>query len=259
VNARSAWLLAAPLPAIAVGALASGRPLAFAPNVAAAVLGAALVFAVRRRARWHEWLPVAAAVLVAATLVAPDLEGVHRWLPLGPLRLHASAAFAPWLLFGLASEEKRVRMAALAGVVQAVHLAQPDAAQATALAAGAAVLLLAWPWRVAVPVLTALAVASWLRPDPLEPLEHVEGILGLTMARGPAWIAATAIAGALLFAPFALASRDASRVPAALALYLAAAFAVTGFGHFPVPVFGASAAPVLGWYGLVAILSAEGR
>lgn len=39
----------------------------------------------------------------------------------------------------------------------------------------------------------------------------------------------------------------------ALLLYLLASFIVTFIGNFPVPVFGAGAGPVLGWYALLGI------
>jgi hypothetical protein len=169
--------------------------------------------------------------LTAATLLAPGLEGVHRWL--GPLQMSPLAA--PWVLSALT--QGRPSAVPLALVLQAVHVAQPDAGQATAF--GIAAMVAAARRRVALP-LAAMAALAWMRPDPLAPVPHVELILGL------AW----AVVG--VGAPLALALLVAAplgrldRTGVAMALYLGAAVAVTGIGAFPVPVLGFGAAHVVG-------------
>jgi hypothetical protein len=74
---------------------------------------------------------------LVATLLGPGEDGVHGWLRVGPVRLHAAALLPPLLLAAL-ERLARVRgwwVAALVavGVVSALLL-QPDAAQATAFA-----------------------------------------------------------------------------------------------------------------------------
>jgi len=55
------------------------------------------------------------------------------------VRLNISAAFVPWLALGFLGSTPGARSLSivLMGVTQLIHFAQPDAAQATALAAGA--------------------------------------------------------------------------------------------------------------------------
>jgi cell division protein FtsW (lipid II flippase) len=210
------------------------------------------------------WLPAALVVAVAATLIAPGIDGVHRWLPLGPLRVNVSAALTPWLICALADGEGarwRVTVCALFGV-GAVHLAQPDAAQATALACGAMPLLLGAAGRhrraaVAARSLTVflllVAIAAWLRPDPLPALPHVERVLALAVGRGPVWTTVAVLSVAALFAPVLAAWRGGGRgrlVGAIAALYLAGQLGATFVGNYPVPVLGAGAGPVLGWWAL---------
>lgn len=268
VSPSRAWLgsTLAPLPAIALGAaVAAGHGVAwsaYAPNLAAVVVGLAVLAALEHAPReWlARWAPPLAALGVAATLLGAGLDGVHRWLSLGGLSLNLSAALTPWILLGLAASEPRTRTSGLlaATVVQLVHLAQPDAGQATALAAGAAPWLLAAArarqWVVALPllVLVALAGAAWLRADPLLPIDHVERVLSLAAARGAGWSLACMAAAAALLAPLAQSSRPGrpDLLGASLVSYQLAAFAVTWLGHFPVPVFGAGAGTVLGWYAL---------
>jgi cell division protein FtsW (lipid II flippase) len=274
--ARLAWLLLVPLPATAVGAVVAslhGVALAaFLPNALAHVLGALGALALwsstpegqRRAARW---LPLAASLAIAATLVMPDLEGVRRWLPLGPLRVNASAALLPWLFFGLISAEPQVRIRAvvLACGVQLVHLAQPDAAQATALAAAALPLLAAGTVvgrRAGIPVaalLVGLAAAAWMRPDALPAIDYVERIFALAGASGPWWSAAAGMATFGLLVPAMIAMRRPKaaevQLGAGFALYACAAIGATFFGSYPVPVLGAGAGPVLGWYAMISVIA----
>lgn len=245
------WALVAPLPAIALGAAVAriaGVPWsAYAPNVVGFALGVALFFVVARgRERLVAWLPVVAALEILATLAVPGLDGVHRWMTIGPLRLNISAALAPWLLLGLASGDRRALLAIL--VAQVAHVLQPDAAQATALAAAVVACGFRLPPRTAIPlalVTVALAAVAWLRPDPLAPVDHVERILVLAASHGPGLIVAASLTSLLALLPF--------RAHLPLLLYLVAAFAVTFLGAFPVPLLGAGAGPVLGWYALLAV------
>jgi hypothetical protein len=180
-----------------------------------------------------------------------------------------SAALVPWLALGfiVSNPSARSLSLVLVGATQLIHLAQPDAAQATALAAGAVPVLAGGTVvnrRIGLPAAAALlgvAAATWSRPDPLPALVHVEGILALTASSGAPWAVGAVLAGGVLLAPFVLAirtrSRVASQVGAGLALYLCTSVAVTFFGNFPVPVFGAGAGPVLGWYAMASVLAAS--
>ncbi len=274
---RDTWILLAPLPALALGVLVAtthGVPwTAFLPNVLAVALGslgAGLFMRAMPRTRdsMAKGLPVAAFLGIALTLLGSGIDGVHRWLAIGPVRLNMSAAFVPWLALGFVASTPGARSLSLVlmGATQLIHLAQPDAAQATALAAGALPVLAGGTVvnrRIGIPVAVALlgvAAATWSRPDPLIALVHVERILVLTASRGAPWVLGAVIAGGALLAPFVLAVRTrssvASQVAAGLALYLCTSVAATFFGNFPVPVFGAGAGPVLGWYAMASVLAA---
>lgn len=283
-------VLLAPWPAVAVGALVARAqgisPAAFAPNLLAMILGLGLALALGRRSgqtdrsgppgpltrtegrkSWTRWLPVAGALLVGLTLLSPGIDGVHRWLVLGPVRLNASTMVGPWLLAGVHAAARRSpgRALALLGALLLVHVLQPDAAQATALALGGLVLI----WRApavtravqasAVVAILVLAGLVWSRPDPLLALDHVERVLVLGLASGPGLALATAAAMALLLAPMVVARGHASRTLAlAFAVYLLASVAATFVGAYPVPVMGAGAGPVLGWYAMAAYLRCAG-
>jgi hypothetical protein len=248
-----AWRVLAPLPAIFLGAaVTSAPPVALAPSLVAWAVGAAaFLVATRGEARPAAWPAWAAVALLALTLVAPGDDGVHRWLAVGLMRLNVSAAVLPWIVVVLATAEGAARGRALvvACAAQAIHVAQPDAAQATALACAALPLVLAREARATagVAALLALAAVAWTRRDPLPPVDHVERVLAIAWARGPRWTAACGAAALALFAPAAAAG---NQLGAAAALYLLAALVATFFGHFPVPVLGAGAGPILGWFAL---------
>jgi hypothetical protein len=261
------WLLS-PLPAIVAGVLAAhsaGLPLtSFAPNLAAVLLGAALVLGTRTLpfASLARGGLLASVVLLAATLVFPGMDGVHRWLELGPVRLNASAVVLPWLLLGLACERRAVLAFASGVLALGLHLAQPDAGQQTALVAGMLALALAdrRGWRLGLAGLgVATLVWTWLRPDPLAPVPQVEEIHLLAL-RGPATALVAALGlGCLVGGPAWMLWRARSALesrPLVLAIVAAslATLVVPLLGAFPVPVMGAGAGPVLGWLGALAVL-----
>lgn len=258
------------MPALLVGiriAETCGVPAkAFAPNLIALVLGT-LGFVLAGRATLESLarrMPPVAALAMLGTLLAPGLEGVHRWLPLGPLRLHVSSVVAPWVFFGLLSSSRETvrRSLVLLTTVQIVHFVQPDAGQATAFSAGALPLLLSSVRKcrsagVVALGLVALAVATWFRSDPLPPVEHVERVLYLAAARGYLASGSVVVGATFLFVPFIVRTKTSSDIAAALVLYLSMAFGVTFFGNFPVPVFGAGAGPMLGWFALLSVSRAQ--
>lgn len=275
------WAHIAPIPAIVLGAsaaIAHGVALrAFASNAAAVVVGIGSVLLLERASRECRealanvvpWLVVAAG---AAALAGPGLAGVHRWVWVGPILLNVSEALTPWILLAFASSKSSTReRGALALVaMQAVHLAQPDAAQATAVAAAAVPLVVgtsgvrAWVAGATVVALAGMAALAWTRLDPLWAVPHVEGMFRLIAARGFAWVVAAVLAAALAVVPLVAVPwgpNGAGRGRAmALGLLAVVPAVCTRAGNYPVPLFGAGAGTVLGWYALraVGVLLREG-
>jgi cell division protein FtsW (lipid II flippase) len=246
--------VAAPRLALMLGAIAAGA-------IVAAVLAATGRDLLDRLA---PVLAVGALALLATTLLGEGLLDVRRWLALGPIRLHASSISCPVLLAASASLSSRARgaWAAVAlAAAQAIHVAQPDAGQSTALAAGVLVGLARWPapLRVRVVGLGAVAasiVPAWIRADPLPPVPEVEGIVRLAGELGRPIQVVAVVLLALVPASLAVAARSVSeRRPggpvaratcAALAAYVAGTVLVPVLGNFPVPVLGFGVSPVLG-------------
>ncbi len=195
------------------------------------------------------WLLPFGLVLLGGTLLAPGVQGVHRWLPVGPIQLHAGALLLPPLLVVLA-QARRLRSVAVAITSSIILLLQPDAAQASSFAAGWITLAVTGPGhagrgkKVGIVAVAALAAASLLRPDPLGPVPHVEGIVGMAAAQG---LPRAAAAASLLVVPASLAWR-AGRPEMALATYTVATLLAAWIGNHPVPILGYGVSPILGYY-----------
>lgn len=213
--------------------------------------------------------PRAGAVVIATLallmLVWTDtgLQGVHRWIVIGPVRLNVAALVLPLMIVVLAEV---VWAPVVMLVVTVLLAAQPDASQATGFAVAAVVLLMAGKaGRVAlgvIPIIALVAAASWLRPDPLASVAEVEGIVGLAWAQAPALaiVAVMALAVAAL-APIADARwRAGDAVACALAAYMIITAAMPAIGAFPVPLIGMSMSPIIGfWLGIGALAARDPR
>lgn len=206
-------------------------------------------------------IPKAAEIFLAVTIVAlattfadSGLSGVHRWISIGPLRANIAALLLPAFVAILCARQTNQRLTALLWLAaMTLLLAQPDASQATALAIAAPLLFAHWPskWRwplLAVTVL--LAAMSWLRPDPLQPVAEVEGIIELMSQISPLLSAlGLAALGATI-----IVVRQTSITATALAAYCAVVAVMPAFGHFPVPLAGAGISFPLGWWLGMAII-----
>jgi Cell cycle protein len=277
---RAGLLATVPLAVGALGVRIMARSLATSAQlglqIGALALGLALALVVaalgaRRLGAAAPWAAGASLVILAATLAGEGMLGVHRWIALGPIRLHASSILSPMILAGAAALSARGRSAwaaALLLTAQVVHALQPDAGQATALAVGSAVLLFSsaspTAMRVgAVAALAALAAWAWGKSDPLPEVPIVEGIVGLAREEGLAMQALAIASLAAIPVALGLALRRAptgeplpGRARVAVVAYLATTLLVPLFGSYPVPVMGFGASPILGAALCVGIVAA---
>lgn len=265
--------LAAVLAGVAI-CTASGVPLTLGlRNLAAWAVGAvgAVIIAlnVRRGA-----LPVFLWLLPVGLLLGflnPGLEGVHRWLSFGPVQANVAMLLGPAAVVAFAARMDFWPTGSWLALLAALALtvAQPDASQATALAAVA--LLAAWSFHARPRsrlILAALAIGAavwaWQRPDPLAPVPEVEGVIGLAFAQS-ASMGALGLSVLILtaIAPTLAATASAARLPAlSLGLFLLVWSAAPFLGAFPVPFLGVGPSPIVGaWLGvgLLAALRREKR
>ena len=272
---RVLLMLLAPLPALGIGVLVMQRsgvnPTTWGQQLAAGLVLMTLcaVMRVALRPTWRSrswaWAIVggAALLLLSATLVYPGVEGVRRWVSLGPLQLHAAFVALPALLIVLCAIVRRESVGratwlfpCIAGIAAGVLVLQPDASQASAFAVAVAVVLLQRgrvymsDW-AAGGIVVGCALLAWSRPDPLEAVPHVDGIVGLAASLGAGWTIASALALGLLPLPFlSEASRRREQRPEgfSLAAYFGIVCVAPFVGPFPVPILGYGLSPVLGYF-----------
>lgn len=191
---------------------------------------------------------LAATLLLALPLVLPS-TGPHRWLGAGGFRLYVASVLLPSVVLLL----PQVRNGWIALLVIAAALAaQPDASQVTALALASLVFL----WRAPLSVLACIGVGvalagavtvAWLRPDPLEPVSYVEGVLVLAQQVGPLGLGIALVTLAL---PIAALLRVGQ---VAVAVYYAAILFCAYRQLTPMPLLGFGVGPILGYFAMASL------
>lgn len=263
------WLLGfggASLIAVATGAAVcavSGVPAAlWGRNLAAWVVGAAAAAGIA----WA-WRPAIASVALwlaplglGATFLAPGMDGVHRWTDIGPLHMNMAMLLLPAAVAALPAANGPRPMFWVAMLLSLTLLTlQPDASQATSLAAVVALIAAGSASRPGlrlglIAIAAGAAAVAWLRPDPLLPVPEVEGIVGLAFAVSP-WAGGLAVMSlaAVAAAPVLWTRARAPALKlagAALGLCLLGWAATPMLGAFPVPLVGVGLSPILGaWLG----------
>jgi cell division protein FtsW (lipid II flippase) len=209
-----------------------------------------------------------ALVAVAGTFLAPAQSGVHRWIDAGPLHVNIAALVLPSAVVALSFFGIWSRLGlAFVTAIAALLVLQPDASQATSVLVGVMALLAGSPAPRAgriTAVLAAIFIAaiSWSRPDPLQPVAEVEGILRLATSVSPLLAVAAAVAlTATFLAPLVIrTSAGAAHRTAAIALsgYFISTGICTDYGAFPVPLVGLGMSFPVGYWLGIALLCANG-
>jgi cell division protein FtsW (lipid II flippase) len=274
------WWLLAPVPAVLLGAMVM-RHYGIAGNIWGQNIGASLVCIVLGaffcRKPWSTLqrklcglsMTLGAAISLALTFCGPGLDGVHRWLMLGGVRIHPASIALPLFIIARSSIQRGVNRWVgwlLSFTISAILLLQPDAGEATGFAFAAADLFRSrslerpgkWDWFGAL-TLFGLASATWFRADPLKAVPHVEGIVGLAVRFAPVIAVAAILSLMLMLLPFAVIwkrfpNSETSAAALALGLYFLGILLATFSGRFPVPLLGYGVSPILGYYAALTLL-----
>lgn len=240
-------------------------PSVFYPNIVAIIFGIPLVFLLAPR--WSDKRPnlvmqlsFISIFLLLLCFFFPGPNDIHRWLSVGSFYVNVSMIVLPislYCLHQLLHEGKVLYGIVLFAAIGTILGFQPDAGQATAFGLAGLVLFfrnkLNAKIRLSAFLISLITIAlAWNRIDLLEPVAHVEEIFYLIASLGPIGLAGIVIISLLLFVPFVYFSfkriETVRTLSVSFIVYLAASFVVTEFGHYPVPVMGAGASSVIGWF-----------
>ena len=204
---------------------------------------------------------------LAATLLAQDQSGVHRWLDIGPVHVNVAALLLPVAVVALSTSNLAPAvLLAIMGAIGAILVAQPDASQATAFLLASALVLFRCtksPGLRAIGLvgMGGLALAAWLRGDPLQPVPEVEGVFLLLVEVSKALAAAAGAALALTCAVplrrLASSSETTGQAALGLSVYFVASAVMPFFGAYPVPLLGVGMSFPVGFWLAMALLSAR--
>lgn len=275
MNIRSILILLTPLIGSIFGAFTAYyneiSVTAFSSNITAVMLGiplALLLGSMRIPFQQHLILfSLLVLGLMAASLLSLDIASVHRWISIGPTYINISMVLAPLILYAISTSLGRYGFLSviLAINVSVIHALQPDAGQATALGCAAIVIFLLTsdvPFKIRLIGIITIGVGislTWRQPDSLPAVEHVEHILHLAIRIGSLGFVGIALSIISLLAPILYAlqhpkiSRNNGVLAIAFIVYLVAAFGVTELGNYPVPIIGAGASSILGYYAILGL------
>ena len=187
------------------------------------------------------------ALFALPLLTGPSMNGIARWLPIGPFILHAGMLTIPALVV-LAARDDRLGPPALAAALL-IALAQPDFASAFALIGGAIrAYQVRSDWRFGLVVIGGffIAIAAALQGE-LPAVPFVERIIIDALPTAPlmAALIALSIAGAVLIMLFGTGLPRIARYPTGMTLFgfwLAALIS-----NYPTPLAGYGAAAIIGY------------
>ncbi|EAQ30556.1 hypothetical protein NAP1_07250 [Erythrobacter sp. NAP1] len=187
------------------------------------------------------------AVLALPLVTGPSLDGVSRWLPLGPLTLHAGFLAVP-LFVRLVAHDALIRpWVTLTAIL--IAFAHPDTGTALALTFAAISVAFAARdrWTAVVAALGIFAAIGANFAGDLPPQPFVEGILTDLWPSQP--LASAALAATLLASMvLVLKATDWPRTERfALAGALAGFTLAALLANYPYPLIGYGAASILGW------------
>ena len=260
LSGRWAALLALCLPVLAgLGYLAWDGALDtyLATNAIALLLGLAAVFALRAPEALGTvriLLAILLIVLALPLVTGPEIKGIARWIPLGPVQLHAGSIALPAFAC-LAARDENMRVGWLLAATFFAVL-QPDAACAFALCGAAAGLYFSggdWRDAVATGVAFFAGIAASIRGElPVQPF--VERVLVTLSLEAPflALVLFASLVASFFLIAHALYRPKPERFALAGALF---GFSLLGVvSNYPSVLIGYGASPILG-FGLALALS----
>jgi len=256
------------VPSIIIGAIAmytNKVPIAiFSQNIIYLIIGGIISYfilikksKVKNKASINTTTIIVAVILLFLTFSSLGIEGVHRWVSVGPIKFYVAVIVLPIIIIDL-WKLLQIRdwwFSAIITIVISILLAlQPDASMLTAFAIP--MIMLLWNkinnniFRSCIVVLlSALIIISWAFLDGLPPVSYVENIVTLVAKMGIVWLILGAISLVILPLPFIFFSPKRYKLlSVSIGVYFIIILISTLFGNFPVPLMGYGVSPIIGYF-----------
>lgn len=193
-----------------------------------------------------------ALALLATAFFGSDINGVRRWIRIGPVALHVAMLTCPALLILYARRAPSLSGIAAVAIITIAMALQPD--RGSALALFVAFLTIATIRRTTADIMLAIVtliglVIALARPDPLTPVVFVEHVLAYGWTASPLWGLALTAAAAMLLLPltaFAHATNDTRTALAGWMAWTVGLLAASILGDYPTPAIGIGASAIIG-------------
>ena len=224
------------------------------------ILGLISYFVISKEYSFNKDITIILTILsLLLTFINPGIEGVHRWVSIGPIRLYVSSIVLPIIIINLwkiiDKKNNSIWISMISVICISIILAlQPDASMITAFAIP--MIILFWNsnikniFRIFIIIfLSILTTFSWIFLDELAPVSYVEGIIELVKNMGILWFILGIITLIILPLPFILFPiKEYKLLSLCIGIYFFILLVSTIFGNFPVPLMGYGISPIIGYF-----------
>ena len=210
---------------------------------------------------------ILSVLFLCSPFLSAGIEGVHRWIQIGPISLNTAFIFLPILLIAINKlfevGQSKVGYIVILAIAFILFL-QPDASMLSAFSVALLPIFYSnhnsmfFRYGILV-ILLILSIISWWNIDNLQPVSYVEDIIVLAKESGWLYLHFSVISLFILLWPFAKIDRCQQRgvISISLGLFFLVLILSTLFGNFPVPLIGYGISPIIGYLISVAYVGKE--
>ncbi|MGL5616723.1 MAG: cell division protein [Sarcina sp.] len=195
-------------------------------------------------------------IVLLVSFIDTGIEGVHRWVAIGPFGFYVSAIVLPIIMINLWELLKKGRIIIAVGTIICTSIIltlQPDASVVTAFSVVSIILL--WtkikkiPYILIIVFLAGLTITTWVFLDGLASVVYVEGIFKLVSDMGMIWFILASISLIIMVIPFLIFPPKKNKILSiCFGVYFIIILISNVFGNFPIPLMGYGISPIIGYF-----------